>query len=47
MKHAGAKEVEVRSSVHLPLDRFQSIDLTFHLSVAPFQRERIADGLFI
>jgi hypothetical protein len=34
-QHSRSQEVEVRTPIHLPLDRFQAIDLPFHRAIAP------------
>lgn len=44
---AYAQRVESGSTIHLPLDQLQPIDLSLNPSVAPGQRERGQDSVLI
>ena len=47
VEDAFAKEIEASATVHLSLDELQSVDLTFHHSVAPRQPESRKQRIFV
>ena len=44
LHEAGAKEIELRASVHLALEELEPVAQAFHLTVAPRQHHRLAPG---
>lgn len=37
IQYTSAKQFEFASAIHQPFDDFETIDLTFHLAITPFQ----------
>src|SRR5258708_14973433 len=44
MEHALTQQIGLRAPIHLPLERFESVDLTLHLAGAPAARQGRLDG---
>lgn len=44
MQHADSQQIEVRSSIHLALEKLEPVDVTFCLAVAPMRAEGRAHG---
>jgi hypothetical protein len=45
--HPGAEQFDAGAAIHGPLDRFQSIDLTLRLPIAPGLKHRVSDSIYI
>ena len=45
--HPGAEQFDAGAAIHCPLDRFQSIDLTLRLPIAPGLKHRVSDSIYI
>jgi hypothetical protein len=47
LEHAEAQEVEACSAVHLALNEFETVDLSFDVALAPWQSKSFADGVYV
>ena len=47
MKHSRAQQIKLCSTIHLPLDQFQSIDLSFELAIAPFVAQSVHHSFIV
>jgi hypothetical protein len=46
-QEAAGQQIELGAAKHLPLDQLQAIDVAFHWSCAPRQRQASSDGVEI